>query len=102
MPRLAYLYIYLFNTEPLSEEPLVRCLFINIFCNLGPRLAYLFIYLFNIEPLSAEPLSASIPLRALYILLLFLLLFCYLSVQESCGTFRTIEGCNLKTNDFEI
>ena len=46
MPRLAYLYIYLFNIEPLSEEPLVRCLFINIFCYLMPRLVYLFIYLF--------------------------------------------------------
>ena len=49
-------------------EPLVRCLFIDIFCYLRPRLAYLFIYLFNIEPL-----GASIPLRPfLYIIIRFL------------------------------
>jgi hypothetical protein len=53
----------------------VRCLSINIFCNLGPRLAYLFIYLFNIEPLSAEPLSASIPLGLSHMLLLLVFIY---------------------------
>ena len=63
MPRLAYLYIYLFNIEPLSEEPLVRCLFFNIFVILCHAwFIYSFICLFNIEPLVQNPLVHQYPL----------------------------------------
>ena len=80
----------------MSVNPLVRCLFINLFCYLMPRLAYLFIYLI-LNPLVQNPLVHQYPLGLYYIITIIIY---YLSVQDNCGVSRKFEFCDLKISDF--